>query len=254
MSTKEEQIDPLLPTEKDGLHSVGGGDTTVYIQVGEEFMKHFKDLVNLQPNETVLDIGSGTGRIARPLASFLKHGQYHGMDIVSTSIDWCNKTYAQHAPNFKFHYLDAYNSMYNPTGKHLSSEYRFPFEDNTFDFIFLTSVFTHMLPADMENYTREISRLLKTGGRCLITYFINNDDSLRRIKAGTTRPEFRYELGECLIDNQSVPEAAICYKEDYIRQLYQSCGLKISDPIKFGAWSGRPDFLSFQDIIIAHKS
>ena len=44
-----------------------------------------------------------------------------------------------------------YNKKYNPAGKCKWSEYGFSFETQSFDSVFLTSVFTHMLPQDMDN-------------------------------------------------------------------------------------------------------
>ncbi len=50
-------------------------------------------------------------------------------------------------------------------------------------FVLLTSVFTHMLPQDMDNYLSEVARVLKPDGRCLITYFLLNPESLALIDA-----------------------------------------------------------------------
>ena len=36
-----------------------------------------------------------------------------------------------------------------------------------------------MLSADMENYLKQIARVLKPGGRCLITYFLLNPESAK---------------------------------------------------------------------------
>ena len=43
----------------------------------------------------------------------------------------------------------------------------------------LKSVFTHMLPAAVTTYTSEISRVLKKGGRAVVTYFLLNAESRR---------------------------------------------------------------------------
>lgn len=74
-------------------------------------------------------------------------------------------------PNFNFQLADIYNKMYNPQGKYKASDYKFPYANETFDFVFLTSVFTHLLPQDMERYLSEIARVLKKNGRCFITFF-----------------------------------------------------------------------------------
>ena len=241
--------DPLIPPKS--LHAVGGGD---FVSVGEEFLRHFKDLANLQPDEQILDIGCGTGRMARPLARFLKGGSYDGIDIVAPSIVWCQQTYASRFPNFRFHYLDAFNKVYNASGKHRACDYRFPFSDGAFSFTFLTSVFTHMLPEDMENYLREIARMLKPGGRCLITYFLLNPDSQRCLDQGLTNPSFPHEAVGCRLWRNKYPEAAVAYEESRIRTLYQTYGLQVIEPIRFGTWSSRPDGLSYQDIVLARKA
>jgi ubiquinone/menaquinone biosynthesis C-methylase UbiE len=241
--------DPLLPPY--WLHCVGDGD---YIQIGEEFFQYFVDMAGLKPQERVLDVGCGTGRMARPLTRYLKAGSYHGIDIVAPSIRWCQKTYARRYPNFHFHFTDLYNKAYNPTGSCQASEYHFPFETASFDFVFLTSVFTHLLPQDMENYLSEIARVLKQGGRCLITYFLLTPESLKLIeeKAGTIT--FGYPLQGCRVDNIDVPEAAVAYDESKIRELYEKHELNISEPISYGSWCGRKNGLSYQDIVVASKA
>jgi SAM-dependent methyltransferase len=208
--------DPFLPPN--WLHSVGDGE---YKETGEEFFRYFVDIAGLKPHERVLDVGCGTGRMARPLAEYLKGGSYDGIDIVAPSIKWCQKTYAPRYPNFHFHFADIYNKAYNPAGTHQASEYRFSFENSSFDFVFLTSVFTHMLPPGMENYLAEVARVLRQGGRCLITYFLLTPDSLKLIEEKASSLTFRYELQGCRAQQKNVPEAAVAYDESRIRELYE---------------------------------
>ena len=240
--------DPLIPP--DWLHSVGRSD---YKETGERFFKYFVDMGGLQPHEKVLDLGSGTGRMARPLTKYLRSGSYDGIDIVAPSVEWCRKTYAPHYPNFRFHHADIYNKAYNPAGRCRASEYRFPFESSLFDFIFLVSVFTHMLASDMENYLSEIVRALKPGGRCLITYFLLTPGSLKSIDEKTSSYDFRYEWPGCRIQDKDVPEAAVAYGEAEIRELYRRHRLEVCEPVHYGRWAGRKEGLSLQDIIVATK-
>jgi ubiquinone/menaquinone biosynthesis C-methylase UbiE len=110
-----------------------------------------------------------------------------------------------------------------------------------------------MLPKDMENYLFEISRVLKKNGRCLITFFLLNDESLKLIKLSRSSLDFKYFYKNYGIVNENIPEAAIAYEEKFIRKLYRKCGLNIRS-IYYGSWCGRKNFLSYQDIIIAFKN
>jgi SAM-dependent methyltransferase len=233
------------------LHKVGGPH---FAAAGQEFLRYFVDLCGLEPHERVLDVGCGTGRMARPLTSYLRGGSYDGTDIVAPSVRWCQQTYTPRYPNFRFHFADIYNKAYNPGGKYRASEYRLPFAASSFDFVFLTSVFTHMLARDMENYLSEVARVLKGDGPCLITYFLLNPDSLKLIEGGLSEYGFGHELGGCRVEYEDVPEAVVAYDEDVIRALYGRCGLSISEPIRYGRWCGRGGGLSRQDMIIAVKN
>src|SRR5579862_1080583 len=79
-------ITPLLPPIS--LHCIGSGD---FLAIGDEFFGYFNALADLKPDERVLDIGCGTGRMARPLAGYLKKGSYYGIDIVKSSVEWCQQ-------------------------------------------------------------------------------------------------------------------------------------------------------------------
>jgi SAM-dependent methyltransferase len=225
-----------------------------YREVGEEFFHYFVNIGGVQPNHRVLDVGSGTGRMALPLTKYLKSGSYEGMDIVASSVGWCQKTYSSRYPNFRFHFSYIYNKLYNPTGKHSAPEYRFPFETSSFDFVFLTSVFTHMLPDGLYNYLSEVVRVLKSDGRCLITYFLMNAESLKLIDAKVSDTTFKHELSGCRVENSDVPEAVVAYDESAVRNLYQKHRLNLLEPIHFGKWCGRENGLSWQDMIVARKS
>jgi hypothetical protein len=119
--------------------------------------------------------------------------------------------------------------------------------------VFLTSVFTHMLPRDVEHYLAEIVRVMRPGARCLISYFLFSDELLARVEREdeTLKHNFRYDLGECRTTNETTPESAVAYHERSVREKYANVGLKIMEPIHYGGWSGRPDAIHGQDIIVA---
>lgn len=129
-------------------------------------------------------MGCGIGRKTIPLTKYLdKTGRYEGFDIIKTEVDLCKKRISTKYPNFHFQRVDIFNECYNPKGKYKASEFKFPFENEFFDFVVLGSIFTHMLPEDIENYLSEIARVLKKGGRFLITFFLLNKESLELINA-----------------------------------------------------------------------
>ncbi|MBE7552127.1 MAG: class I SAM-dependent methyltransferase [Anaerolineales bacterium] len=230
------------------LRDVGGGDFEV---TGREFLRLFIELAHLQPTEQILEIGCGSGRMALPLTGYLTQaGSYTGMDITLESIHWCQRHITRRYPNFRFLHADLYNQRYNPQGQHQAKDYHFPFEDNSFGFIFLTSVFTHLLPEDAEHYLREVCRLLRGNGLAFMTFFLLNESQQRLAAQGQNSIDFRYGSGPYRTRSEITPESAVAYDEVFLRQLIAQCGLQLIEPARYGAWSGRSDGLSYQDILL----
>lgn len=150
--------------------------------------------------------------------------------------------------------MDVQNKSYNPKGRIRAADFKFPYENESFEFVFLASVFTHMLPRDLENYLSEIARALKTNGSCLITFFLLDEESTKLVESKQSTMDFRCEIAEGLrmIDDKQ-PENAVAYGENIVRMLFEKYGLIIEEPIRYGCWSGRKKCLSGQDIVIAHK-
>jgi len=245
--------DPLMPPRS--LIFVGGNSRN-FRQLGERWLQTFIRLGELKPHERVLDLGCGIGRMSVPLTGYLDDkGSYEGLDIVYEGIRWCQKEITPRFPHFRFQQADVFSSYYNPNGKFKASEYRLPYSDNNFDFVFLTSVFTHMLLPDVTNYLGEVHRVMRPGGRCLITFFLLNEESLAHIKTKETQPgrEFRDEIGGgCRSTDAKTAESAIAYPEEVVRAMFDKCGLRISD-LHYGGWSGRQESHHGQDIFVAHK-
>lgn len=138
---------------------IGGGDFT---RIGNDFFNYFINIAQLKPTDTVLDMGCGIGRIAIPLTKYLRNGgRYEGIDIVPDGIKWCTKNISSKFNNFNFQVTDIYNKKYNPEGRFNAKDYVFPFADECFDFIFLTSLFTHMFYDEVQSYLGQIARVLK---------------------------------------------------------------------------------------------
>jgi SAM-dependent methyltransferase len=206
----------------------------------------------------ILDIGCGLGRLARQLVDFLSpEGFYCGVDVTKSSVDWCRENYDSY-PNFKFVHADVFSTTYNPKSKTRAADYRFPFGDATFDSIFSTSLFTHLVPADASRYIEEIGRVLAPGGKAWNTFLLL--DEVSEPLASTFDPArgnnnylpMPVENGRIAVEAD--PEALTALNLEFVKGLHDRSGLHILE-VRNGPWSGRTDNLkaSYQDVIIAQK-
>lgn len=242
---------PLTPPPS-LIELVGSTSSSHYHETGEEFFQHFISLGRLERTHNVLDVGCGSGRMAVRLARYLApSAKYRGFDVVPSAVAWCSSEISSRYPNFDFYVADVRNDFYNPECETTAARYQFPHDDFAFDFVFLTSVFTHMLPADMERYVAEISRVLKPGGRCLATFFLGNSVSLAHVKAGDSTLDFAHDHGVYRTISEDSPEYAVCYDEEFIRGLFARYELAIENAPYFGSWCGRLGHTSYQDLVVA---
>jgi SAM-dependent methyltransferase len=205
----------------------------------------------LRPEHRVLDIGSGIGNLAIGLIDSLR-GSYDGLEIHPAAVAWCQSAITPRHPRFRFHRADLFSRAYNPHGRAVASEYRFPFGDHEFDFVFLGSVFTHMLPDAVERYVHEISRVLAPGGICVASYFLLNQNSRTGIDAGRSFIPFPVEQTSRLyrLRDARVPEAAVALDEEFVERIHATAGLHIREVRRGNWWSGLADD---QDVLTATK-
>ena len=222
---------------------------------GAEFMSFLRLLVGMQPSERLLDVGCGCGLMALHLKEYIdRQGSYVGVDLHGPSINWCRGHIGREDKNFEFKHIDVRSLAYNPRGEVKGEQYVFPYESESFDVVLLKSVFTHMRPAEVENYLREVARLLKPNGRCLATFFLLNQE--QRALAAEDRNALKFNFGteEWRYLYEHSPESASAYDDGYILNLLDKHGLKLSAPIYYGHWSGRKDGVSFQDMLVVEKA
>jgi SAM-dependent methyltransferase len=234
---------------------------------GEEYLHWFVELAGLTPDEAVLEPGCGTGRMAEPLSHYLSAtGSYDGFDVVPGAIEWCEKNIAPEHPNFRFRHVDVLNRAYNPDGRLNPEEFEFPYPAEAFDFAFLTSVFTHMLPPEMRHYLSEIRRVLRPGGRSLMTFFLLNEESLDLLAgphvaqspapfARQASRRFAHKGDGYFYDVPGRPEAAVAYREEDVLGFLEQAGFEEHVPIRYGHWTGRRDqgARAGQDIVVVKR-
>lgn len=220
------------------------------------FFGYLRDRCGLKNTDNVLDIGCGCGRMAIPLTCYLKStALYRGFDIIDSLIARAETTIKPRFPNFDFKHVNLYNSSYNPNGNIFSSNFKFPFRNNSFDFVILTSVFTHMLPNDVFYYLSEIRRVLRPGGKCMTTCFLYNSESKQLLDSGKSTLLFNYNYENSKIKNAVIPEEAICFDQSEFFTWIERNGFRIN---KFfpGNWCGRTtqmNWISYQDIVLFTK-
>jgi SAM-dependent methyltransferase len=243
--------DPLIPPH--GLWFVGGEED--YQAVNEEYINYFVNFAGLQPSHRVLDVGCGIGVMAARLTKFLSSdGSYSGFDIVRVGVNWAQRHIGSRFPNFSFAHADIYNKHYNPKGELPPSSFRFPYEDASFDFVFLKSVFTHLLLDTVAHYVQEARRVLKPTGCCLATAFLLNDESTKLISEGQSSISLIHHLGDCRVADPKFPESTVGIPELLFAKCCQAANMTIRSPIRYGSWCGRKAYVSYQDILILAPS
>jgi SAM-dependent methyltransferase len=206
----------------------------------------------LSPDDRVLDVGSGVGNFAVGLADYL-HSSYDGVDVHREAVQWCRETITPRYPAFRFHHADLASRAYNAGGRADAAHYRFPFSDRQFDFVFLASVFTHMLPDAVQHYIQEIGRLLPSGGVCVASFFLLNSQTRKPVEEGRSFMPFlvERESGLFRLHDATTPESAVAIDEEFVLRAYRDAGLELRNIRRGNWWSGQADD---QDVVSVLKT
>jgi ubiquinone/menaquinone biosynthesis C-methylase UbiE len=246
-------LEPSIPLPKLELLKACSSNPQAFMDVSCEFLSYFIEMADLKPDNSVLDIGCGVGRIAYSLGYYLSPvGRYEGFDIVDETLQEAKRVITTHKPNFNFQKVDLYNQAYNPNGTLQAINFAFPYADESFDLVYLTSIFTHLMPVEVRHYLSEIHRVLKPGGRCLLTCFLLNDESQKLIAEGKTTQRLVYRYEEYFTKNPKIPEAAIGFKEHLFLDWIAHKEFNIIGK-HYGYWCSRPRYTSYQDIVVIEK-
>jgi len=154
-----------------------------YFQSNEDFVgsgvleaKRLETNCGLTPKSAVLEIGCGPGRLPIGIQAHLGSiEKYCAVDVHEPSIRWCKKYIEKKSPNFSFVHIEVSNERYNVEGKESQEETKLPFEDESFDIVYLYSVFSHLLEKDVRAYLKEFERLLRPSGKVFLTAFVEEN-------------------------------------------------------------------------------
>jgi SAM-dependent methyltransferase len=109
-----------------------------------------RQLVDMDAFGAILDFGCGCGRVMRQWKK-LHRAKLYGIDYNPRLVHWCRN-------NLPFARFGV-----NKSGTPLT------FADETFDFIYSISVFTHLTESDQRFWMGELTRVLRPGGYLLFT-------------------------------------------------------------------------------------
>ena len=133
-------------------------DEAVKIAIGGDFetmgpvLRELLILHGLRKDHYVIDVGCGAGRLAKPLAEYLD-GKYLGIDVVPDLLNYARNLARR--PDWRF----------EP-----ASGLTIPEQDQQANMVCFFSVFTHLLHEESFVYMREAKRVLKPGGKVVLSF------------------------------------------------------------------------------------
>ncbi|NEO52714.1 MAG: glycosyltransferase [Okeania sp. SIO3B5] len=229
-------FNPSLPIPDDKYIE---GKAINFIQRSCKFLGDFIQRVGLQPTAEVLEIGCRVGNIAYGLAYYLKSpGCYEGNDFSEELISWAQQNISNHKPHFNFRQID--------------SDLKLPYDDKSFDFVFIGSRFTQVGGKEIRNYLDEIYRVLKPDGRFLFQCFLVNHESEQLISEGKSSQPLIHRVQEGFTKDLNSPEKGMGFLESLLLEWVINAGFNVLGKY-YGSWCGRVGKRSYPDMVILEK-
>jgi SAM-dependent methyltransferase len=235
-----------------------GGSRQDFLEVGCVMLRELLRTTQLTPASSVLEIGSGLGRVAYPLALYLDGGRYAGLEIVSDSVQFCLEHVSPLATpqtRFEFMHLDCYNEFYNPGARSRLRELEFP-DLGEFDLVFMSSVCTHLDDEDLRLYIRHVANWMRSGGEFMATFFLIDSAAEQKLSSARTLCGVPFDMTapgpDFYLDAQR-SAVAVGYRTGYVEGLLAAAGLNVKS-IELGRWSGvERTYFGYQDLLVATK-
>ena len=198
-----------------------------YVNLAKDFWMHSFHAGLCRLDSTIVDIGCGCGRYAHHLRDYRYmsekfSGQYIGIDIDDEMLNWCREHFD--SGRFKFYRSNHVSKAYSCGGQP-DSEYVLPVGDESAEFVFSTSLFTHLLEKELVNYCRESCRILKPGSfMSMFCFSMDHPPS-----SYGNRHTFRFRIGNAHVESMAVPEAAVAYDEKYLMTVAREAGFRSAE-------------------------
>ncbi len=198
-----------------------------YLNGGTNFWIHVFHARLCQLDSTIVDIGCGCGRYAHYLRDYQFKserfsGTYIGIDIDEEMLAWCARNFDPE--RFSFHRSNHASKAYRGVGNG-NSHYKLPIADESADFVYATSLLTHLLEEQLVNYFQESCRVLKPGGYMAMYCF--SMDHLPPTYGD--RHTFRHRRGNAYVESLEVPEAAVAYEEEFLFDVAKQAGFRAAE-------------------------
>jgi SAM-dependent methyltransferase len=253
------RLDPLVPRREVnpniGFSPRRAAYAKEFVASGNRIADMLVSYADLQPSQSVLDIGCGIGRVARALTQVLSpSGQYHGFDVDPAAVAWCQQAYRPFE-NFAFAHAPVGYVNVKANAPIRGEEFVFPYPDATLDLAFSVSVYTHLSQTVIDHYLSETSRVLRPGGLCVNTFFVIDEFAAEAMRTGRADRSYIDQRDGTYRCDPRTPNLGIGFAPDVITSLHEAHALSVVPPVRFGTWSGRSvESFVYQDVVVARKS
>jgi len=181
-------------TSLEGAKYLVGSNSASLRNAEREYMKN----VGLQPQHKFLDLGCGCLRGTIDLVNYLDDGNFYGLDVSETLI------------NFAGEYIKQEGFENKKQNLKVNSDFDFEkyFPKIKYDFVLAASVLTHIYSEDTEKCLKNIAKVLNDGGSFYATIFVLPEEK-NNIHEGNIHISY--------------------YKLSWLKKTAESVGLKFED-------------------------